>query len=213
MILMGLFFSLKQQLMIQRAREAGSAERAGNAPVQDVFNSFVAGSAVAAPVPSSGAVFIPDAPTPGQPQQSYEPAAKAAAAPSSRTNIEENSIMKREMQSQMAVQNKMRALKQQELNKYKTVDHPQYLVLEDDKGKIAASADPQVPIPAAKEEEMKGGEASSRMQGAGESAANDGVADDVRQAQRQRALSIGGPDEFWHTDGVDEQLFEFLLNN
>ena len=39
--------------------------------------------------------------------------------PSTRTNLEENTIMKREMQPQMVFQNKMRALKQQELDKYK----------------------------------------------------------------------------------------------
>jgi hypothetical protein len=56
-------------------------------------------------------------------------------ASASRTNLEESNLMKREMQNHMAVQNKMRALKQQELNKTKTTNngagHDQSHIMED----------------------------------------------------------------------------------
>jgi SHAQKYF class myb-like DNA-binding protein len=217
--LMGLFFSLKQQLMIQRAKEAGPDDNMlGKSPVQDVFNSFVAGSAPAVSVPSAGAEYILD-PSLLQ-QQSFEgtphknsmnPLSNppVLSVPSVRTNIQENSMMKREMQNQMALQNKMRALKQQELNKYKDVNNSQQQVNEEGKEKQSNPPVSQSPIP---EEEAKVAEAASRVhQGAGETAGNDGSSGDHRQ--RQRGISIGDSEEFWNTDVVDEQLFEFLMNN
>jgi SHAQKYF class myb-like DNA-binding protein len=209
--LMGLFFSLKQQLMIQRALEAGADEKdKGNAsPVQDVFNSFVAGSVPsAAPV---GAAEYSGDPLLQHQQQPFDAsglgAIKPAAAQSVRTNIEENSMMKREMQNQMALQNKMRALKQQELNKYKNVNSQQEYKEEGNKMPSGA----QSPLPTKEDEETaKASEAAaSRGQGAGETAGTDGAVG----RQHQRGLSIGASEEFWNTDVVDEQLFEFLMNN
>lgn len=66
--LMGLFFSLRQQLMQQREKDA---ERSEN------------------------------------------------SAPAARSKLEESTLMRQEMQSQMEFQNKMRELKQMELNKFK----------------------------------------------------------------------------------------------
>lgn len=190
--LMGLFFSLKQQLMIQRATAA--AERKAEAPVQAVFNSFIAGSDPAG-VPAAGA-----------PQDGVDPSldvnAQKPASQSVRSNIQENSIMKREMQSQMALQSKMRALKQQELNKYKNLPaHP-------GPEKVAESQTE----PAADEtrERLDAAEAN-RIQGAGEIDGNDDASSAVTRGQR--SLSLGAPEEFWHTDVVDDQLFEFLMNN
>ena len=52
---------------------------------------------------------------------------------------------------------------------------------------------------------------SNTSQGAGEPPGNDSTA--PLQRLRQQSLSIGASDEFWNTDVVDEQLFEFLMNN
>ncbi|KAL3938297.1 MAG: hypothetical protein SGARI_001793, partial [Bacillariaceae sp.] len=113
--LMGLFFSLRQQLLIQRSVEhgqagAGVAHGSSDVPFQDVYGSFVTGSTAAAATAVAGSELSTDTMLHQQ------------SIPSMRTNIEENSIMKREMQNQMALQNKMRALKEQELAKYKNID-------------------------------------------------------------------------------------------
>jgi hypothetical protein len=209
--LMGLFFSLKQQLMIQRAMEAGANDKS-KSPVQDVFNSFVAGSSPsAAPQGPDGTDYASDPSL--QHQQQLAPATNPMltapatnpiiSAPSVRTNIEENSMMKREMQNQMALQNKMRALKQQELNKYKNVEEG---------GKEKGSPSDNLPF---KEDEEAAQEV--RLQGAGETAAGNDVSNmgnnHHRQQRQPRGLSIGASEEFWNTDVVDEQLFEFLMNN
>ena len=197
--LMGLFFSLKQQLMIQRSLEANNA-RDQNAPVQAVFNSFVAGAAA---VPSSSEYD----PTAIHGSASFDQTA-VLSAPSVRTNLEENTMMKREMQNQMAFQNKMRALKQQELNKYKNVS-ADTKGGDDEKEKLE---DAQTPIKAegesSKEDDADPG---GQYQGAGETAGADSASGN--RQQRSRGLSVGASDEFWNTDVVDEQLFEFLMNN
>ena len=46
------------------------------------------------------------------------------------------------------------------------------------------------------------GGAAAEQQGAGE----------VDADRRNRGLSIGGADDFWNTDVMDEQLFEFLMS-
>ena len=51
-------------------------------------------------------------------------------------------------------------------------------------------------------------DAASRMQGAGETA----EAGDLGEKGRFRGLSMGASDDFWNTDVVDENLFEFLMN-
>mmetsp|Transcript_40771 Transcript_40771/g.62703 ORF Transcript_40771/g.62703 Transcript_40771/m.62703 type:complete len:610 (-) Transcript_40771:101-1930(-) len=220
--LMGLFFSLKQQLMIQRALEAGSGDKAkNNAPVQAVFNSFVAGNSMASPAPAPSAPVVEQAPAaypsgnPTQASPSFEqgkPAGTVLSAPSVRTNIEENSIMKQEMQNQMALQNKMRALKQQELNKYKNASPQQHGagVSEEEKDKVSPqhTQHSAVPTKEAEAAAAAAAEAAGRTQGAGEQPGND-----APPVQRTRDLSIGASDEFWNTDVVDEQLFEFLMNS
>ena len=188
--LMGLFFSLKQQLMIQRAAEAAK-EKAADSSVHDEFDSFVAGVAV------SNSAVTPDGSGDKNNSQSFDgEAVKPAASQSIRTNIEENTMMKREMQSQMRLQNKMRALKQQELNKYNNA--PSHSLSE------KTHADSYTAT-TAEEDEEKMELADSRVQGAGETAGHD--------IGRHRGMSIGASDEFWNTDSVDEQLFEFLMNN
>jgi len=188
--LMGLFFSLKQQLMIQRAAEAAKAN-AVDSPVQDVFDSFVGGG-----MGANNTAVTPEGSNEQHTQGFDGNAVKPAPPQSVRTNIEENSMMKREMQSQMRLQNKMRALKQQELNKYKNV--PSHSLPEKAiEGHAATTTEED-------EEKMELAD-HSRLQGAGETAGNDDG--------RNRGLSIGASDDFWNTDSVDEQLFEFLMNN
>jgi hypothetical protein len=182
--------------------EAGANDKS-KSPVQDVFNSFVAGSSPSAAPPGPDGVEYASDPS-LQHQQQLAPAINPVlSAPSVRTNIEENSMMKREMQNQMALQNKMRALKQQELNKYKNVEEG---------GKEKGSPSDNLPL---KEDEEAAQEV--RMQGAGETAAGNDVSNmgnnQHRQQRQPRGLSIGASDEFWNTDVVDEQLFEFLMNN
>lgn len=193
--LIGLFFSLKQQLVSQRAAKVQAAVAMAAAsvtqqdhPVSDVFDSFIAGQ----PGPLSGYDGL------GRPVM----AAPQAVAPSTRSNLEESNMMKREMQNQMAFQNKMRALKQQELNKYRRPDggyEMEHIQAHDH--------------PTEEESEdgiLKGaGFADQDFQGAGETA-DDGPA---HGRDRSRGLSIGVSDEFWNSDVVDDQLFEFLLNN
>ena len=214
--LMGLFFSLKQQLMIQRAAEKAGGEDQSKSPVQAVFNSFVSGGApVASGVPvgqeySHDGAMAQTSIDPNQSAKAPSSSSNMMAGPSAtRTNLEESNMMKREMQNQMALQNKMRALKQQELNKYKDVEAP--LPGQELKDSIPSSL-PLSPTPVKHEEESpKVGEASvSRAQGAGETAAADAASGG---RHRPRGLSMGGSDEFWNTDVVDEQLFEFLMNN
>jgi hypothetical protein len=203
--LMGLFFSLKQQLMIQRSLEASGHRGQSNAPVHDVFNSFVAGNAPAAAAAATavGVEYTADN------KEHPHGAVGTAGIPSVRTNIEENSMMKREMRNQMALQNKMRALKQQELAKYKQVTSsaPPAATGVDYKGPIDRGIGLASPPNRAVE---------FAVQGAGETAGNDGSAEYHRGGgnARPHSLSFGGSEEFWNTDVVeDEQLFEFLMNN
>ena len=214
--LMGLFFSLKQQLMIQRAAEKAGGEEHTKSPVQAVFNSFVSGGAPLATTGAGKPEHTHDGTLPPPPMDSSQagkPSSSStmiAAGPSAtRTNLEESNMMKREMQNQMALQNKMRALKQQELNKYKDVDamQPGHELNE-----TTSTSMPLSPTSVKTEEASpKAGESSGgRSQGAGETAAAD-VASASRH--RGRGLSMGGSDEFWNTDVVDDNLFEFLMNN
>jgi SHAQKYF class myb-like DNA-binding protein len=206
--LMGLFFSLKQQLMVQRSMEASVENDAPD--VQAVFNSFVGSVPPSAQAPP-GPDMIHD--TNLHNQVSFDQNSVASktpavlAAPSVRTNLEENNMMKREMQNQMAFQNKMRALKQQELNKYKNVSSE---FKEDGKEKVE---DMHASITMKQDDEdSKATEAAERYQGAGETAGADSSSG-THARSRSGGMPMGGSDEFWNTDVVDEQLFEFLMNN
>jgi SHAQKYF class myb-like DNA-binding protein len=197
--LMGLFFSLRQQLMIQRSMEQERNDHSAAVQGQHGNSSYGPGNN-RADYPAEGGV-----PHQQQPM------------PSMRTNIEENSIMKREMQNQMALQNKMRSLKEQELAKYKNVAHtapgatstsrssraPQfsYTFSESSAGEHPSSSNKDDPHHASAE--------GARSQGAGETAGHD-----VPEGghERPRGLSFGNSDDFWNTDIVDDQLFEFLMN-
>jgi SHAQKYF class myb-like DNA-binding protein len=197
--LLGLFFSLKQQLLAQRAMQqqhltvasasVPNAIKSHDQPVVAVFDSFVK---------ETGASF--EAPAAQAP---------AAASHSTRNNIEENSMMKREMQNQMAFQNKMRALKQQELNKYRREPSSGLMQHDQEPYQLAHYADEIQHKDSAdfREEQQQPAEYNNNNQGAGETAIVD---------QRSRGISIGDSvsnEDFWNTDVVDEQLFEFLMHN
>ena len=113
-----------------------------------------------------------------------------APVASTRVNLEENSMMKREMQYQMAFQNKMRALKRQEVEKYK----------------VAARPPSPAPAEAEMAPEVMDFSAAAAAQGAGESI-------DGPPETRRHGNSLGHVDDLWNTDVMDDQLFEFLMNN
>ena len=310
--LLGLFFSLKKQLLTQRAMNGASVGAAPNqaaaptgqhgvasdphplvpaGPVTAVYNSFVgsaagsggggAGNPIQAPVPPMTAPLVvanasmdwssstnpPSTsggvgaggdhgpPPPGGGAGGPNPVAVQTG--STRTNLEASSMMKREMQNQMAFQNKMRALKQQELNKYKNVmtgasSHHQpggntntnesssVGYKQPHEGTSSASqqqqqqqqqqymenhtqcnkeSGPLTTAPADAEHHQgqhtphpqdphdgdgaEGGDTNA--QGAGETAA--------AARAREPSFSMGNSDDFWNADVMDEQLFEFLMNN
>ena len=215
--LMGLFFSLKQQLLSQRAanREAAAAVATAqmNSPLTHTLpDSFTDG----------GHSSVATAQRNMSQQDSFDPGlAQGNTIPtvlptSSRTNLEESNMMKREMQNQMAFQNKMRALKQQELNKYRRTEETGDVL--QDQQYHAHSVDHQPPDQQQQHTPtnhavLDGKQPSVQFadqvfQGAGETAG----ADESTNRERSRALSIG-TDDFWNSDVVDDQLFEFLMND
>lgn len=179
--LMGLFFTLKQQLAAQRTRDAGKAVSMNKVPTNGV-----------APPTISGTVAAVDS----ESQQDVDDGTGA-----SRTNME-TSFMKREMKNQMALQNKMRALKQQELNKYEGAKHKN-----DIKGSYASKEEYRSTED--NEEKLEASEVTA-SQGGGQLTGHAGTSEGQ---DRARGLSVGNSEDFWSTDVVDENLFEFLLNN
>jgi hypothetical protein len=197
--LMGLFFSLKQQVMTQRAAQAAAqsaiaptgVDSEGATPASTIYDSFVPGptpSVEAFPLTTGGA---PSSSTAATAAASASGASLVVSNPSTRTNLEENNMMKREMQNQMAFQNKMRGLKQQELNKFRNFEGEKSAEY---KTPVAVTFDPSNTVAM-----------DALQQGAGET---DGDADE----RRPRNFSIGLADDFWNTDVVDDQLFEFLMS-
>mmetsp|Transcript_4402 Transcript_4402/g.12172 ORF Transcript_4402/g.12172 Transcript_4402/m.12172 type:complete len:672 (+) Transcript_4402:681-2696(+) len=228
--LMGLFFSLKQQLMAQRAAEAAAKKAAemartmeqhpqnphqapntpGAGAVAAVYNSFVDGQAPAPPVPSSATAAANSTTGTAAAGAVNDP----LAAPSTRTNLEENSLMKREMHSQMVFQNKIRALKKQELEKYKGSAAEAF---------AAATSEvdyrqQQMPPPTTT---MPHPQAAGEVGAATAESSSTPALPQQPQAvvQRPRGMSVGGnaammaAEEFWNTDMVDDQLFEFLMSD
>jgi SHAQKYF class myb-like DNA-binding protein len=231
--LMGLFFSLKQQLHAQRCAQGQIADGSAIIPVISPSGILIEQAHSIAPTSDQVTRLEGDAMefyTPGSPpehfhqfessleseqtsqlqshqqfQQGHQAQhtipstanATATSAPVSsmpppdarnNTPMEESNIMKRDMQSQMAFQNKMRKLKEQELSKYtQAAEAPS-----DGLGTL-----PKGSIP---------GHLGDNIQTAG--ASTDGALKSYSDA-----LEIGGTD-FWTSDEVlDDQLFEFLMND
>jgi len=247
--LMGLFFSLKQQLMIQRSLEAAGEKAKGNAFVSsstmakkssgssNITNNNPTAAAVAV---AAGVEFVSDgAMQQPQPQN-------GGGSVSMRSYIEVDSMMKREMQNQMALQNKMRALKQQELDKYKNINMGaasttvtsntvMASVFQDSTSHlpVAATMDSNsvernfvagdglnVQQTHQQERPLIGGNRTVvSTQGAGEMAGTDISARTSTTVHGQakegnnNLLDIDNSEDFWNTDVVDEQLFEFLMNS
>ncbi|CAJ1891567.1 unnamed protein product [Cylindrotheca closterium] len=191
--LMGLFFSLKQQLAAQRS--LSNTDKMNNHSAlhtTTVVQKVADAEEVTRESPShmhSGNSIASTACT-EETTSSTHPATR---------NIEVNSHMKRDMQNQMAFQNKMRALKLQELNKIKKVG--------DGKDLPAAAA------AAAGHPPQHGDDEADEGQVAGENGGHDGADGAQGGAMRSRGISIAASDDFWNSDVVDEQLFEFLMNH
>eukprot|EP00980_Cylindrotheca_fusiformis_P027335 scaffold20012_cov179-Cylindrotheca_fusiformis.AAC.3 len=182
--LMGLFFSLKQQLAHQRSIEGS-----------DKVNVMVAVAENKAP-PIATNEKSRDSPQQLDGRSSPAPEdTPISSHPSSSRNLEVNSHMKREMQNQMVFQKKLRALKQEQLNKSKN-------------GKEDKDGNPLSPVG----DGMVGqrNAEAGRGQVAGDNAGQDGT---TGENARNRGLSLSHSEDFWNTDVVDEQLFEFLMNN
>ena len=113
-------------------------------------------------------------------------------------------MMKREMQNQMALQNKMRALKQQELDKYKGADNPHMSnsISIDSVGYTSGVTTSEQPVQQAVQQ---------AAQGAGEMAGND--MSHNRGDGNNNLLGIENSEDFWQNDVMDDQLFEFLMNS
>jgi SHAQKYF class myb-like DNA-binding protein len=239
--LMGLFFSLKQQLQIQREGKYpdgdGSAITPSTSPqpslelpsdrTQSTYYSsgWKTTSATAAGIDfhtpghtqmdfasahasSSAAAASSSSLHANQYQQSYYqgfPAHQHATSSSSASGplmtsasnlppearssnvMEESNMMKRDMKSQMAFQNKMRKLKEQELSKYTQATES----ISD----INAANTSSVP--------MKSDYIMNHTSSSGDGA----------MKNETDAMAMGGSD-FWGSEEVlDEKLFEFLMND
>lgn len=255
--LMGLFFSLKQQLDMQRQhqdivrqQQEASAVAAANVNVnvniasqsdieqQDaaarVYDSFVKGL----PTADSDSPEYDEIVAPANVASNVAVTLSPGGLPSTRNNLEENNIMKREMKNQMAFQSKMRALKQQEQSKYKMQFN--YASMQDSQdnpprkngrqrqsrselgsnasheyaGQITPPSQPQEAQEQYHYIQQRENEVAASFQdfqGAGEVQTDD--APGGNDEPRQYSLSMGEEDDFWNTDVVDDQLFQFLMNN
>lgn len=221
--LVGLFFSLRQQLMASRDPAAS-----GGAPGENVQVPFAPpvvpyvsypSSADNEPVPegllhSMGmahsfgpGVDASQAHSSHQQDQLSAASASSAAHQTMRTTLEESHLMKREMQNQMAFQNKMRALKQQELNKFESAKHG----ADGQMGVDVGDGTPQTDDHGRRKSVEDGDVAEKideRFQETGETAeaGNSNPGSAVKGSKN----SLGATDEFWVHD---EQLFEFLMNS
>jgi len=233
--MMGLFFALRQQLMTNRAAAAVAAASEGantsTAPNNQVPFVSYPNSTDTEQADHDGHLHDQNVPTwsptaghamdASQQHVTYQDQSNVAVASkpqasTSRTNLEESNLMKREMRNQMAFQNKMRALKQQELNKTKNTKNgaEQHGNAGDDNGDGASASqtDDRGRIKHDDETSKDGHDDNEgEYQEAGEAAEDgNGHAPGSAARARQRGLSMGASEEFWVND---EQLFEFLMNS
>ena len=208
--LMGLFFTLRQQLDMQRQEQlkgqmqVQQQEAQHDPNQQQFFDAFAAEQA--GRKMTVGTLQNP-----------------SSVKSASRNNLEVNSLIKREMQSQMAFQNKMRALKQQELNKYSKTgmdnnnnmnnmagsdlghDHATNMTSDT---RQSLNTDP-LPQQQVRRSTNKKQHTSQEYQGAGEAAG----ANTSATGTREQSVSLGEEDDFWNTSVVDDELFDFLMNS
>ena len=202
--LMGLFFTLREQLDAQRLEQQETSIHAQpqeeqHVPAQqqlfDVFATEQEGRKMSA--------------TTLQNPTSVQSA--------SRNNLEVNSLIKREMQSQMEFQNKMRALKQQELNKYTSKpgmdnnsnnnNNTMNSVAGSDSVHDHNTSDTRQSISNSNNDRTNHNKKHQDYQGAGEAGGAD------TSSNREHGVSLGEEDEFWNTSVVDDELFDFLMNS
>ena len=207
---MGLFFTLRQQLDMQRQEQlkgqmqVQQQEAQHDPNQQQFFDAFAAEQA--GRKMTVGTLQNP-----------------SSVKSASRNNLEVNSLIKREMQSQMAFQNKMRALKQQELNKYSKTgmdnnnnmnnmagsdlghDHATNMTSDT---RQSLNTDP-LPQQQVRRSTNKKQHTSQEYQGAGEAAG----ANTSATGTREQSVSLGEEDDFWNTSVVDDELFDFLMNS
>ena len=221
--LLGLFFSIRSQLMTERAAAAAathiseSGDLSSHPVVGDLYTQFANDrmpgnasqhdSSITWSTMAQGDTSNPSF----HGEASHDPNTKAfgTSTLSTRTNLEENTLMQREMQNQRLLQNKMRALKQQELEKYKKApgggDGQVNGGNEESKSPENVFVMPNSVN--RKQPQEQESEKPEQSQGAGEVAGPNG---DI--VTKERAISVGNEEDFWNTDVVDEQLFEFLMN-
>lgn len=184
--LMGLFFTLKQQLTAQRGLT-------NTDKLHPVLNTGGIQKVSSDEIPNESPAHVRSVDSVASTCGTEE--TPSSTHPTTR-NIEVNTHMKRDMQNQMAFQNKMRALKQQEANKIKKFG--------DGKELPTPSGQPK-DVPQNGDEEANQGQNHAREIG-GHDGAHGGD-------PRNRENSFAGSEEFWNNDVVDEQLFEFLMNH
>jgi SHAQKYF class myb-like DNA-binding protein len=201
--LMGLFFTLRQQLEIQRHEQqegqmhAQQQEAHHDPNQQQLFDEFATEQAGRKMSVSS--------------LQQHPVSVQS----SSRSNLEVNSLIKREMQSQMAFQNKMRALKQQELNKYSKTAGMDTNNMNNIAG-TDMNSDTRQPInndPLSQQQQMRRSNNKQHQQQEYQGAGEAGGADTSATGNREQGVSLGEEDDFWNTTVVDDELFDFLMNS
>lgn len=241
--LMGLFFSLKQQLMAQRAAQTGTVVGTTAVPAAMPQPGATSLAHPSFPQPTMGAVDVHyrsmnSSATGGAVGSGNVTSSLFSEGPitAQRSTLEESTLMKREMDNQMAFQNKMRALKEQELSKYRTTSsesaeigahshsttsyrhhdsHDSSLYSQghpDDRGFPSAAST----FHSSHDHHDNGhdgdyhhhGDGADHHHGLGE------YGDHGPMDSRSRNVSFGAAnDEFWNADMMDDQLFEFLMNN
>ena len=236
--LIGLFFSLKEQLDRQRRQKELAAAEAEKKFLEQqslqhaaVYDSFAKDQPHEPhhPHQQSAVTMAP----PGDSNNNMNPPPLTATATatiqpqsSTRSNLEQSSMMKREMRSQMTFQTKLRALKQQELNKYNKLAHDmaqhqqqqQHFQEHQPQQQQHFHADDK---PAAmsdhndhhNDDSIHSVEFSQQEQHREQEDYHQATGESGTDRPAMRSLSMGDDDEFWNTAVVDDELFDFLMND
>lgn len=129
---------------------------------------------------------------------------KRSLSSANNSSLEESQKMKLEMREQIAVQNKMRALKRKEIEKYQPLDEEgddqdTSITIPTHVPSSMLTAIEPYPYPIQTTAETEGG------------ATNTGETSQQRARAHSETLPFSYED-FWSVDMVDEQLFEFLMS-
>jgi len=207
--LMGLFFSLKQQLLVLRGVNDGLGVPAIVSSSSSLPSTLSSATTVNASNfsslqnPSSqqlhwGSGNVAIASNDHQGVFNDGMTTSQSASLSNPNPLEENHLMKLEMQNQMAFQNKMRKLKEQELSKYTSQ-------ASNDRSSKDAASDYNTADGASKNWERYTNDTAV-------AASHEGNNEIATSGERSGSIAVN--DEFWNSEGVDEDLlFEFLNSN